>query len=88
MSSCFHTAPSSRYSDGLLGPMYTAKCYQAGEKSMLTYEGDEDVSAVSSLEDNRNILFSFTVFDLWFPPVLGYEESEVVQLPQCVRPLR
>lgn len=40
MSFCFHTAPSSWYSDGSLGRMYTAKCcYRAGEKACWSTTG-------------------------------------------------
>lgn len=48
---------------------------------MLKLDWNEDVLSVSDSEDNRNILCSFAVPDLWFPPVFGY--SGVVQLLLC-----
>lgn len=97
MSSCFHTSPSSQYSDRLLGRMQTAKCcYQAGEEEEKEKKIKKHAEArrewrcigCQQLGKITGIFCAlFTVFDLWFPPVLGYTKRKNIGLCNCSRAL-
>lgn len=89
MSSCFHRAPSSWYSDGLLGRTYTAKCcYQAAEKACWSTMGMKMYRLSAAREITGIFCAPFTVFWFVVSTCLGLGgKPGVVQLLLCARPL-
>lgn len=93
ISSCFHKAPPSWYSDGLLRRMWTAKCcYGAGGKRhaearwgmKATHHECHQLPMITTI-----FCATFALSDLWFPPVWGYGERRAIASvcsPSVARP--